>query len=231
MTAQTLNAAASGTSTSANGSASIQNLDAILSTAGVAFPLVELTATTIAAMAAADAGGVTGSATLQGVALSGSLVGAPITFDIPATLPANGIVFNAGGVEIILNEQTTVPGGITVNAVDLILNNASYLGSTPVSGNLILSQSQAQVFGRAAVPEPAAWVEMILGFGISGPSPAAGGRSSGPDAGLPRPPGPPRLPPSAPGGRGGLCPLSCTSPQTGRDPTTVTRSIRRTAGQ
>jgi hypothetical protein len=169
VTTQILNSSASGTATAATGSASIQNLDAVLSIAAVPVPLVELTATTIASMSTAGGGAPTGSSTIEGVRLSGSLVGAPVTFTIPSDLPANDVVFNLGGVKVVLNEQYALPGGIATNAIDIMLDNASYGGSLPLSGNLILSHSQAQVFGGAgAVPEPAAWAEMVLGFGILG---------------------------------------------------------------
>ncbi len=166
VTADTLNSSASSpgsTPLTATASASIQNLDFVFATTGVPIPLFELTATTIASTSTAGGGPATGSTTIQGVTLSGSLVGTPITLMIPSTLPVDDVVFNAGGVELIANEQIALPGGIATNAVDLILTSASFGGSTPLSGNLILSHSQAQVTGVSPVPEPATWTMMLLG--------------------------------------------------------------------
>lgn len=49
--------------------------------------------------------------------------------------------------------------GISTNAIDVTFNNFA-LGTNVLNGNIIVGHSQAM----AAVPEPASWAMMLLGF-------------------------------------------------------------------
>lgn len=111
-----------------------------------------------------------GSTTIQGLTVSGTLIGTPITESISP--PPNTTVFDAGGLDIVLNYQTPVSGpdvaGVTTDAVYIGLTDLP-LGTSLVNGDIILSQSQAEITGApVVVPEPQAWALMLLGFGIVG---------------------------------------------------------------
>jgi hypothetical protein len=97
--------------------------------------------------------------------LSGGLLGTSITFSgIP---PANDVIFNSGGLKITLNQQTpdvAETAGITTDAL-VVDFTAVPFGPNVVNGDVVVSSSEASI---TVVPEPASWIEMLLGFGAVG---------------------------------------------------------------
>jgi len=81
-------------------------------------------------------------------------------FDTPNSEFLPG-VFNPLGIQIILNEQILGPGEITVNAMHIYFNPPTLGDLGLVSGEIILSQSHAQL-----VPEPS--TGLLLGLGLLG---------------------------------------------------------------
>ena len=88
----------------------------------------------------------------------------------------NTVLLSVGGLSIILNEQNQIGDGVTglgieTNAIHIDFNNF-LLGTGLVNGDIIVGQSQAwaSVGERTAgaVPEPATWAMMLLGFGMVG---------------------------------------------------------------
>jgi len=80
----------------------------------------------------------------------------------------------AATLRIVLNEQTPLgaqtptSAGISTNAIRLIFNSFS-IGGGLLSGDVIIAHSQAQINDAvAAVPKPATWAQMILGFALIG---------------------------------------------------------------
>ena len=53
--------------------------------------------------------------------------------------------------------------GISTNAIDVALNNFA-LGTNLANGNIIVGHSEAFASVGAAVPEPASWAMMLIGF-------------------------------------------------------------------
>lgn len=130
-------------------------------------PLVTLTAAQIQSTATIDSAlTATGATTiLNGVS--------SLTLNIPSTPAPNTVLINAGGVKVVLNEQTITGDGVTsrdisLNAVDVTFTNAPFAGATGnglLTGEIILSHSEAHAQGAAAsVPEPASFI--FLGTGL-----------------------------------------------------------------
>ncbi|MBV8796606.1 MAG: PEPxxWA-CTERM sorting domain-containing protein [Hyphomicrobiales bacterium] len=77
------------------------------------------------------------------------------------------MIFNTGGVVVTLNQQipdTTETQGVTTNAIAINLVDF-HVGSNVVNGAIDIDQSAASL---AVIPEPATWVEMLVGFGVVG---------------------------------------------------------------
>lgn len=158
-----------GTATGAQATATVNNLlfsigsDPLLS-------LLSLSATTIQSMSTASAGGLTGTTTIEGLVLGGSLFGL-LTFDGSLFVnPApNTVLFNSLGLTITLNEQIVSGDSITTNAINIGFTDFA-VGTGLKNGSIILAQSQASFTGAGAVPEPGTWAMMLIGFGAIGAS-------------------------------------------------------------
>ena len=86
----------------------------------------------------------------------------------------NTVILNVGGLRIVLNEQTLLGDGLTssgieTNAIHVGFNNF-VAGTGLVNGNIILGHTSAlATLGQpGAVPEPATWAMMLIGFGAVG---------------------------------------------------------------
>ncbi len=125
------------------------------------------------------AGGLTGtgSARIEGLSVTGGVFGA---LGIDGTLfvnpNPNTVLLNLAGLSVTLNEQKQTLTGLTdifreTNAIHIALTNYALAGSL-VTGDIVIGHSQAQITGYApsvgAVPEPATWGLMIVGFGLVG---------------------------------------------------------------
>lgn len=106
---------------------------------------------TVTAVCDATQAGTTGSTTLAGVNIPGVSVSAN---------PAPNTTVNLLNVKIVFNEQTTVDGSLTVNAVHI------YLNALVGSGDVILAQAKC---GPAAPPVPlASGLGLWIGLGLLG---------------------------------------------------------------
>lgn len=165
-----------GVLTSTTGTARLTNVNSTLETVLAGLPTIGLgiTADTITSTTTAgiDANGTpysTGSVTFANLNLAGSLLSG-LNLDLAAFANAgpNTVALSLAGLKLTLNEQlvSSTPATIAqqTNAVHLALNQYAYDGGL-ISGDVILGHSQAQT---SAVPEPAVWMSMIIGFGIVG---------------------------------------------------------------
>lgn len=126
----------------------------------------------VGAVGGANASGFTSIAglTISGAALGGVVIdGAAFVNPDP-----NTVLLDVLGLRIVLNEQTPVgaqsatSAGISTNAIRLIFNRFA-IGGGLLSGDIIIAHSEAQIGDAvSAAPEPATWVQMILGFGLIG---------------------------------------------------------------
>jgi hypothetical protein len=94
--------------------------------------------------------------------LSLTILGLPaITFS--GTPSANDVIFSAGGLTVVLNQQipdTTESAGITTNAI--AFDFAKFVvGANVVSGTVDIGQSMASI---TVVPELSTWAMILLGF-------------------------------------------------------------------
>jgi hypothetical protein len=131
-------------------------------------PLVTLTAAGVQSTSTIDSSlNATGTTTI----LTGT---SNLNVNIPSAPAPNTVLVDAGGVRVVLNEQTISGNGLTArdistNAVDVTFTNALFASATGpglLNGTIILSHSEAHVAGAvAAVPEPASWV--LLGTGLA----------------------------------------------------------------
>jgi hypothetical protein len=111
----------------------------------------------------------TGISNISGVTLD--ILGESITIDADASTAPNTAVLVPGieGLTITLNKQTIVTGfdliSIQTDALDIDFTDLHLTGAPlaeTVSGEITIGESFAQV------PEPAAWAEMLVGFGLVG---------------------------------------------------------------
>lgn len=153
-----------GTSTGAQATSNVQNGAVTIGSPNLP-ALFNLMTTTIDSMSTANAGGVSGTSSITGASLTGSIFGAT-TFasSLFASAAPNTVLWNLLGLKITLNEQLlSGTTGITTNAIHINFNNFA-VGTGLKNGDIILGNSQAS-FSPAAVPEPATWAMMLLGFG------------------------------------------------------------------
>jgi hypothetical protein len=158
----------------ATGTTTIASVGSTLQTTTLGIPLIGLGITTGAitssATAAIAADGHlygTNSASIANFNLTGSLLSG-LTLDLVtmASAAPNTVALNLLGLKLVLNEQlqtfvSTNDLLVQTNAMHLTLSNYSYGGSI-LSGEVIIGHSQAEI---AAVPEPATWGMMLVGFG------------------------------------------------------------------
>ena len=90
----------------------------------------------------------------------------------------NTVLIDQLGIRIVLNEQIVGGNGdtsqaLTTNAINIRLNNY-LLGGRSLTGNLIVGNSYASIdiddaiIPTPGVPEPAVWLQLIAGFGLTG---------------------------------------------------------------
>jgi hypothetical protein len=107
----------------------------------------------------------TGSTTITDLSLT--IAGQTFTFPGTQTPLANDVLLNIAGVTVTLNQQipdTTETEGITTNAIAIDFTSF-HVGPNVVNGAIDIGQSEASL---AAIPEPATWLEMLVGFGAVG---------------------------------------------------------------
>lgn len=134
--------------------------------------ILGVSATTVTSTSSVSGSGflnATGSTSLENLLINGSAIGSPISLSGTVMPSANDIVFNSGGLLIELNRQVpagngTTSDGITTDAIYIDFTNF-ILGTGLLNGDIIVSQSQADILGSAqAVPEPGVWALMLIGF-------------------------------------------------------------------
>lgn len=97
-----------------------------------------------------------------------------------ASVVPNTVLINNLGIKITLNEQIAGGNGVTMqslttNAISIVLTDY-LIGGRLLSGHLIIGNSKAQINyddinnppETGVVPEPAIWLELIAGFGLTG---------------------------------------------------------------
>ena len=168
---------ANGTATGAEATSTVNNF--MLSIAGLS-NLLSISATTIESSSQANSVGgldASGTTTIEGLNLGGTLLGSLLLDSSLFVNPnPNTVLLNLGGLSIILNEQTMLGDGVNslgieTNALRIGFDNF-LLGTGVVNGDIIVGNSQAFATvthpGTGAVPEPATWAMMLLGFGLAG---------------------------------------------------------------
>ncbi len=161
---------------SSTGTSTVNNLSIALGIPAI-FPLPAISAINIGATTLTStsfASKTTGLITTSGSSLIDGLVisvlGTPVTIDASALVnaPVNDYLVNVGGLQIIANYQTAILEGTDrigtqTSALAVLLNKFGYgTGGGLLNGEILIANS------AAAVPEPATWAMMILGFGLVG---------------------------------------------------------------
>ena len=121
---------------------------------GALSTLVSLSSSTVGSSAQVAGNGAlsaSGDAVLEDLAIS--VLGVPLS--IPASPAPNTVLWNAGGILIVLNEQILSGAGssglaLVVNALRIEFANAA-LGLGLLNGEIVIARSEAAL---AAVPEP-----------------------------------------------------------------------------
>jgi hypothetical protein len=104
-----------------------------------------------------------------------------VDFGANVEFAPNTVLLDALGLRIVLNEQIVGGNGgsmqsLTTNAINIGFDNY-LLGGRLLTGNIIVANSFAGIVVDPAVvvdppvsgvPEPAVWLQMILGFGLAG---------------------------------------------------------------
>jgi hypothetical protein len=160
-----LSSNSTGTSSGAQATATILNAGATIGADTLGAPsLFSLMTTTTTSFSSASAGGLTGSSLIEGLNLTGSVFGST-TFDALAYASAspNTVLWDLLGLKITLNEQILSANGIATNAIHVSFTNFA-VGTGLKNGDIILAHTQASYSPTGAVPEPATWAMMLLGF-------------------------------------------------------------------
>ena len=147
-------------------------VDSLLMTLGVpmAPPLLDISATSLTGTSSISGIGplsTTGSSTLEDLSISGGLIGAPISLPGVVDPPANDVLFNSGSLEIIANAQGGYNNGIEAGMTTIPLEIFFNGGDAPsaLGGVVDFGFSYTQI---STAPEPAAWIEMLVGVGLMG---------------------------------------------------------------
>jgi hypothetical protein len=138
--------------------------------------LLDVSATTLSSTSSVSGVGGTlsavGSSTIENLNVSGLLIGAPITLSGIISPPVDDTIFNVGGLAITLNYQNPLGNGVTSDGVLtiplLISFNNFVLGAGILNGDIGLAASGAEIDTTSPMPEPSAWVGMLLGVGLIG---------------------------------------------------------------
>ncbi len=171
------------TTPTSTATATVDNLGLALTTKtlfGSPVNILTIGATTVGSTTSASAQNmlsVTSLSNIEGLTISGLALGA-VTIDGSLFVnPApNTVIFNAGGLKIVLNEQLTSSDtnllSRTTNAIHIFFDRFA-ISTGILSGGITVAQSQADVLGPpiidvGPIPEPAAWMQMIAGFGLAG---------------------------------------------------------------
>jgi hypothetical protein len=174
---------ANGSASAAEATATVNNLSVGLDSTLLFIPLemLDISATTIQSYSQANSiGGLdaSGHTTIEGLSLGGSLLG-NLLFDgsLFVNPDPNTVLLSLAGLSIILNEQIASGDGVTfsgisTNAIAVRFNNFA-LNTGLVNGAIIIGHTQASAWAGPAgplnaVPEPATWAMMLLGFGAIG---------------------------------------------------------------
>ena len=169
------------TSTSASATATVNSLSVGIGPTTVLTPFLAsifgLTATTIQSTSTASMSGLTGSTTIADLMITGSGLGG-FTFSAAGnSTPAPNTQLSpafllALGVSIILNEQIVTGNSITTNAIHVSFNDFLLADGGLKDGDIIVSSTTAAFNAgqTGAVPEPATWAMMLIGFGAMGVS-------------------------------------------------------------
>jgi len=164
-----------GTATGANATATVNNFSLNIGTNAFLSSLFNLSATTIQSFSQANTVGgfdASGTTTIEGLVLGGSILGGLVIDGSAFINPApNTVLFNGGGLTIILNQQILSAFGITTNAINIIFDDFA-VGTGLKDGNIIIASTTASATTGAtgAVPEPTTWAMMLIGFGAVGVS-------------------------------------------------------------
>ncbi|WP_197042155.1 PEPxxWA-CTERM sorting domain-containing protein [Sandarakinorhabdus oryzae] len=175
-TAASANGTTPADTTSGDASALVNNLNISLFTTAIGSPVTALGLTATSLNSQTQVVRIGNATTLQGQStfsnLALSVLGVPIlSLGANATVAPNFLAYDLAGLRILLNEQIsgTGPGGVQTlltNALHISFNNF-LLGGRALTGDIIVSQSQASI-SFDPVPEPAAWTQLIAGFGLAG---------------------------------------------------------------
>jgi len=136
-----------------------------LTIGGTLGAVITLSATHLGSSASVTGNGSLAAAgTTTAADLAISVLGVPLS--IPANAPANTVLVDAGGVRIVLNEQTTTGNGtsglaLEVNALRIEFTNA-VLGLGLLNGTIVIAHSEAAL---SAVPEPSLALLALAGAG------------------------------------------------------------------
>ena len=168
-----------GTSTGSSATATVNNLSVGIGPTTVLTPflasILGITATTVQSTSTASVGGLTGSTVIEGFTLTGAALGG-FSFDAALLInPApNTVLFMNAllGLTITLNEQIISGNSITTNAIHVTFNDFLLADGGLKDGDIIVSSTTAAFTAgqTGAVPEPATWAMMLIGFGAMGVS-------------------------------------------------------------
>ncbi|MDO6416906.1 PEPxxWA-CTERM sorting domain-containing protein [Sphingomonas sp. BIUV-7] len=120
-----------------------------------------------------DGSNFTGVSSVADLALNSLILSLPINAGIYASTAANRTLIDILGLKITLNEQIATDltsAGLNTRSFTTNALRVTYtdflVGGALLNGDVIVGQSQVSV--TQAVPEPATWSMMILGFGMVG---------------------------------------------------------------
>lgn len=158
-----------GTTTLTNVNSTLETILAFLPTIGLGISADTIISTTTAGIDANGALYSNGTSSLANLNLTGTLLsGLGLNLGLLASATPNTVAVSLAGLKLTLNEQLVAGTATSIfqqtNAAHLTFNQFSYDGGL-LNGDVILGHSEAQI---SAVPEPATWALMLVGFGFVG---------------------------------------------------------------